>query len=148
MTNWKTERHFGKQMLIEGRQTDGLRELIRAFIDTKGETVTRLCKVAHGPRANGTDLLDFLAGRRRMGPEPAQRIVDTITNYPKGFDNGAPQPAIAFTRTAEYRMAKDLNANREAAEQRRAAHIEACRQAEIEKYGFTTITRDVMEMIA
>lgn len=148
MTDWKTERHYGKQMLVEGSQTGNLRELIRAFIDTKGETVSRLAKAAHGPASNGTDLHDFLAGRRRMGAKPAQRIVDAITNYPKGFGEGSPQPAIAQSRTAEYRMTKELNANRDAAEQRRAAHIEACRQREIEKYGYTTISRDVMEMVA
>lgn len=148
MRKWKTELHFGRQMLVEGRQTDGLRELVRAFIDCKGETITRLAKAAHGRHANGTDLNEFLAGRRRMGPEMATRLVDAINGYPAGFQNGVPRPEIACTRTAEYRMAKDINANRNAAEQRRRAHIEACRQAEIARYGFTTITGDVMDMPA
>jgi hypothetical protein len=148
MSEWKTERHFAKEMLVEGRQTDALRELIRAFIDTKGETVSRLAKAAHGPQANGTDLFEFLNRRRRIGPAPATRLVDAINNYPAGFKQGVPRPEIAYTRTAEYRMAKDMNANRDAAQQRRRAHIEACRQAEIAKYGFTTIDGDVMDLPA
>lgn len=148
MRKWKTELHFGRQMLVEGRQTDALRELVRAFIDRNGETITRLAKAAHGRQANGTDLNEFLAGRRRMGSSMATRLVDAINNYPAGFQSGVPSPAIAYTRTPEYRIAKDANANRDAAEQRRRAHIEACRQAEIAKYGFTTINGDVMDMPA
>jgi hypothetical protein len=57
-------------------------------------------------------------------------------------------PEMAYMRSAEFRLQKDLNANRDAARARRAAHIEACRQAEIARYGFTTINGDVTEMVA
>jgi len=146
--DWLTESRYGQTVLCKGPQLDALCDLIRAHIDTRGETISRLARVAHGRTANGTELHDFLAGRRRISPKRASAIVRAITHYPKGFETSTPKPAMAYARSAEYRMQKELTANREAAEQRRAAHIEACRQAEISKYGFTTIDRDVMEMVA
>ena len=146
--DWAVERRYGQTLLAEGPQTDALRELIRAHVDTRGETIPRLARVSHGRAANGTELHEFLSGRRRISPKRADALVRAITEYPKGVEEGISKPAMAYARSAEYRVQKELNANRAAAEQRRAAHIEACRQAEIAKYGFTTIDRDVMEMVA
>lgn len=146
--DWVVERRYGQTLLVEGPQAEALRDLVRSHVDTRGETVSRLARVSHGRSANGTELHDFLSGRRRITPRRAEAIVRAITEYPKGFEESAPKPAMAYARSAEFRVHKELTANREAAEQRRAAHIEACRQAEIAKYGFTTIDRDVMEMVA
>jgi hypothetical protein len=146
--DWAVETYFGHPVLTEGPQTENLRALVRAHIDSRGETISRLAIAAHGNYANGTELHDFLAGRRRISPKRADALVRAITNYPKGFEHSAPMPAMAYARSAEYRMQKELDANRDAAKNARAAHIEACRQAEIAKYGFTTITGDVMDQVA
>jgi hypothetical protein len=146
--DWAVETHYGHRVLAEGTQAEDLRGLIRAHIDSRGETISRLAIAAAGAGANGTELHEFLAKRRRISPKRADAIVKAITDYPKGFASSAPMPAMAYARSAEYRMRQELNANRDAAAQRRAAHIEACRQAEIAKYGFTTITGDVMDQVA
>jgi hypothetical protein len=68
MAEWQTENFYGKQVLVEGPQTDDLRAAILAHCDSRGETVSRLAKVAHGIHANGTEVHEFLDGRRRMTP--------------------------------------------------------------------------------
>lgn len=148
MRVWQTEKHFSHIVLVEGAQTDALRADIAAFLDANGETASRLAKVSHGHTANGTEMHEFITGRRRITPVRADRVVAAMAGYPKGFEYGEAKPGMAYSRSAEYRLTKELNANRDAARALRAAWIEQQRQAEIERYGFTTIDRDVTEMVA
>lgn len=90
--------------------------------------------------------------RRAMNANPtAAGVEPVLEGRPKGeariAAESAPQGDAPYI-PPHIAKQMEIERMRDAAAAARAAHIEACRQAEIARYGRTTIDRDVIECVA
>ena len=130
------------------------------YVYSNSISFSDLARLCGYNRRCGTWLQGLANGRTRAKADTVLRIRRTMNANPnaEGLEivkEGRPKvaPAKALQSNGPFIPAHivtqiEIAANREAAAARRAAWIEEQRQAELAKYGRTTIEHDVMDMVA
>ena len=130
------------------------REMLE-YVRSNDLNLSQLCRLCSFPVYRSSWLHGIMNGsidpkretmlvlRRAMNANPGAVPTDTPAQVAPVA--GPPEPGFVLPNIAAQ---MDIAAKRDAAAAARAAWIEQQRQAEYAKYGFTTITRDVAEMVA
>lgn len=148
-------RVFGRMLIEYTDEAFAFRQAISDFLREHDVSLSRLSVASNGGTTGGANIASFIHGTIRMSPHRAYAIAEAMDRYPRGwpklregnrgrrqeFDqvDGPPLYVLEEARIAEMR---------EQAASARREWVETQRQAELVKYGRTTIERDVMEMAA
>lgn len=145
---------FGHKVLADGPALDAVRDCIREFMIANKVSGNRLSNEAFASAQAGDDVTTFCRGRRAISRARAVRLLAAIERYPnwtagqRVVKKADHTRAIHISDSDPEREMREIQAKRDAAAQARADWIERQRQAERDRYGFTTIDRDVMDMVA
>jgi hypothetical protein len=148
-------RVFGRMLIDYSDEALAFRQAISAFLREHDISLSRLSVASGSSASGGAKIASFIHGTIRMAPSRAFAIADAMDRFPSGW----PMPRAADRgRRLEFNQVDGpplyvleearIAALREQAAHARADWIEQQRQAEIARYGFTTIAGDVMEMVA